>query len=307
MGRTANSEKINDFFNRQEGISAGYFEDRPFLDRINPFTPIQSKRFVPSEEAKILLDNFKERTGKNVNVLPLRENFNKFKNTIQGFESVGGVFPSSDLIGGPLDPRNRDIYLNKDYTSAGAPSLFVLAHELGHADDAELKSRPGDVFRDKLSNAFGNITKKRFAGSEEFPGYGVLHETYKKDPLEIFRNEIKAQKYAKDAYENLGVQDDFSKGDLFNYPYSYIQNFNKEFIRPQLPQLNIPEDANSDEAFQFFDERAKQNAKFRMQNERFAGSRGDLINQAKLISEEFDLLPKSQDVFISPYFDGGIE
>ena len=34
---------------------------------------------------------------------------------------------------------------------------------------------------------------------------------------------------------------------------------------------------------------------------------GDLINQAKLISEEFDLLPKSQDVFISPFFDGGIE
>ena len=67
------------FFNREKGISAGSFEDRPFLDRINPFTPIQSKRFVPSEEAQILLDNFKERTGKNVNVLPLRENFNKFK------------------------------------------------------------------------------------------------------------------------------------------------------------------------------------------------------------------------------------
>ena len=43
-----------------------------------------------------------------------------------------------------------------------------------------------------LSNAFGNITKGRFAGSGEFPGYGVVHETYKKNPLEIFRNEIKA-------------------------------------------------------------------------------------------------------------------
>ena len=295
------------FFNREKGISAGSFEDRPFLDRINPFTPIQSKRFVPSEEAQILLDNFKERTGKNVNVLPLRENFNNFKKDIQGFESVGGVFPSGDLIGGPLDPRNRDVYLNKDYTSAGAPSLFVLAHELGHAGDPELKSRPGDVFRDKVSNAFGNITKGRFAGSGEFPGYGVVHETYKKNPLEIFRNEIKAQKYAKDAYENLGVQDDFSKQDLFNYPYSYIQDFNKEFIRPRIPQLNYPENASWDEEKQFFDDRAKQNAQLRMQNERFAGSRGDLINQAKLISEEFDLLPKSQDVFISPFFDGGIE
>ena len=54
-------------------ISAGYFEDRPWLDRINPFTPFHSKRFVPSPEAKLILDDFSNKYKKKVNVLPLPE------------------------------------------------------------------------------------------------------------------------------------------------------------------------------------------------------------------------------------------
>ena len=53
-------------------LSAGTFVDRPFLDRINPFTPFNAKKFVPSENAKKLLDKYKKEYGKNLVVLPLR-------------------------------------------------------------------------------------------------------------------------------------------------------------------------------------------------------------------------------------------
>ena len=56
-----------------EEISAGYFEDRPWLDRINPLTPTHSKRFVPSPEAQLILDDFSKKHNKQVNVLPLPE------------------------------------------------------------------------------------------------------------------------------------------------------------------------------------------------------------------------------------------
>ena len=38
--------------NIPETLSAGTFVDRPFLDRINPFTPFSAKKFVPNENAK---------------------------------------------------------------------------------------------------------------------------------------------------------------------------------------------------------------------------------------------------------------
>ena len=40
--------------------SAGTFVDRSLLDRINPFTPFNKKKFVPNDKAKQLLDNYKK-------------------------------------------------------------------------------------------------------------------------------------------------------------------------------------------------------------------------------------------------------
>ena len=43
-------EKYPDLFAKEQ--SAGTFVDRSLLDRINPFTPFNKKKFVPNEKAK---------------------------------------------------------------------------------------------------------------------------------------------------------------------------------------------------------------------------------------------------------------
>ena len=68
-----NNELVKPF----EKYSAGTFVDRPFLDRINPFTPFSAKKFVPSENAKKLLDKYKKKYGQNLVVLPLDEKYKK--------------------------------------------------------------------------------------------------------------------------------------------------------------------------------------------------------------------------------------
>ena len=51
----------NEYFSN---IQAGGFKKRSLLDRINPFTPFSSKKFVPSAKGQEFLDKFKKDTGK---------------------------------------------------------------------------------------------------------------------------------------------------------------------------------------------------------------------------------------------------
>ena len=54
-------------------IQAGGFKKRSLLDRLNPFTPFSSKKFVPTAKGQEFLDKFKKDTGKNLVVLPIEQ------------------------------------------------------------------------------------------------------------------------------------------------------------------------------------------------------------------------------------------
>ena len=87
--------------NIPETLSAGTFVDRPFLDRINPLTPFSAKKFVPSENAKKLLDKYKKQYGKNLVVLPLDEKLKKEGSFLPGTLTAdyrGGRFYDKDFV-----------------------------------------------------------------------------------------------------------------------------------------------------------------------------------------------------------------
>lgn len=206
---------------------AGYFEKRPFLDRINPFTPFHSKRFVPSPEAKEILDNFRKETGKTANVFPLpheREDLGPIH------ENTLGLYVGGDYRGGALDPFSRNVYLSDNLFHK--PGLFTLAHELGHAADKSMWKKPIERFAGGLHNLTGN----KFRGKPDPIKTGLfdkspLGQTYDRwaDPTyELYKDELEAEAYGKKAFQKIGLETEVPN-DLFSYPASYINRLNEEF------------------------------------------------------------------------------
>lgn len=211
-----NNELIKPF----EKYSAGTFVDRPFLDRINPFTPFSAKKFVPNENAKKLLEKYKKEYGQNLVVLPLDEKYKKlgFENRS---ETTGGSFFDKDIIGGAGDPRNRYVYLNtKD------PDLFSLSHEAFHAYDPNMlvnpfynKERPTGLAR--IAGGFIDaLTENKFDLDKQNEGntYGKIKS------LDTYSKELNANLGALKDFEFLGIKDmkgDVKKG-LFSIPKNYL-------------------------------------------------------------------------------------
>ncbi len=172
-----------------QAIQAGGFKKRSLLDRINPFTPFSSKKFVPSAEGQEFLDKFKKDTGKNLVVLPIeKEGIDSIKKSY-GF-SPSGYFKTHALFGDPKDPFNRYAYINPDDAS-----LYTLVHEGGHAQDEKIQYDPYRQERRILARR-GRHTKKPPSSYDEFlqdPG---------KFSMEELRRELLAEQYATDYFKN---------------------------------------------------------------------------------------------------------
>ena len=210
-------------------IQAGGFKKRSLLDRLNPFTPFSSKKFVPTAKGQEFLDKFKKDTGKNLVVLPTEQEAQDRIQKAYGF-TAAGYFDPWNIIGGSRDPFNRYVYLDpKD------PSLYTLAHEGGHAQDKNLLYDPYQRERRILSRR-GQHTRKPPSSYEEFikgDGRGIM---------DVFKDELVAEKYARDYFQNKNLQKpseamalnyEIAKGEPF--PYDKYKKFNIEAFPTDYP------------------------------------------------------------------------
>ena len=210
-----------------QDIQAGGFKKRSLLDRINPFTPFSSKKFVPTAKGQEFLDKFKKDTGRNLVVLPMSQKDIDKANKAFGF-TPSGLYKSDKGIGGSRDPFNRYVFLDeKD------PTLYTLAHEGGHAQDKNL-IYDNDPYR---------MDKRREyrTGKSQVPkGFLNQFNYFGKDPQNRVDKEITAEKYATDYFKNKDLLKPF-EGQVLQYetvsgkkfPYEGYQ----KFVEKQKPSI----------------------------------------------------------------------
>jgi len=210
-------------------IQAGGFKKRSLLDRLNPFTPFSSKKFVPTAKGQEFLDKFKKDTGKNLVVLPLEK---KGIDAIKGAYDFtpSGYFTPRDIVGGSRDPFNRYVYLDPKN-----PSLYTLAHEGGHAQDKNLLYDPYQRER-RIVSRRGKHTRKLPSSYEEYikgDGRGAMN---------TFGTELTAEQYARDYFQDKNLQKpseemvlnyEIAKGEPF--PYDKYKKFNVEAFPTDYP------------------------------------------------------------------------
>ena len=223
-----------------QDIQAGGFEKRSLLDRINPFTPFSSKKFVPTAKGQEFLDKFKKDTGRNLVVLPMSQKDVDKANKDFGFTPLG-LYKSDKGIGGSRDPFNRYVFLDKK-----DPSLYTLAHEGGHAQDKNL-IHGNDPYR---------MDKRREyrTGKSQIPkGFVNQFDYFGKGAQNTVDKEITAEKYATDYFKDKGLlkpterqvlQYETNTGKKFpyedyqqyvekqkptNYPLSFLKTYLKGF------------------------------------------------------------------------------
>tara|TARA_R100000988_G_C3981916_1_gene157483 strand:- start:285 stop:1193 length:909 start_codon:yes stop_codon:yes gene_type:complete len=210
-------------------IQAGGFKKRSLLDRLNPFTPFSSKKFVPTAKGQEFLDKFKKDTGKNLVVLPTEQKAQDQIQKAYGF-TAAGYFNPSNIIGGSRDPFNRYAYVDPKN-----PSLYTLVHEGGHAQDKDILYDPYQRERRILSRR-GQHTRKFPSSYEEFiqkDGRGTMN---------TFGTELTAEQYARDYFQDKNLQKpseemvlnyEIAKGEPF--PYDKYKKFNIEAFPTDYP------------------------------------------------------------------------
>ena len=222
--------------------SAGSWEKNPLWQRINPFTPSGPTRFVPSESGKKILNEFKNRYGKAIHVVPNKPD--AVGNLFGGQEPAGYFTPGgtgflaertnkggligkigSSMSGGSNDPLKRTVHLDPK-----KPTSFTLAHELGHAFDPNLTSNRNKAIKQQDS-----------AYSSPTPTASEFLRRFISPSKATFKAEVLAQKKAKESFKNQGIEDIESKQDLGAYPYSYIPHGINQ-AEEQLTQPNVPHD-----------------------------------------------------------------
>lgn len=245
-------EKYPETFAKEQ--SAGTFVDRSLLDRINPFTPFNKKKFVPNEKAKQLLDKYKKDYGQNLVVLPLSAYYGDEKAKKYQSQGLKGMFDPTSLVGGLSDRRNRYVYLNPEgVTTKGedglyrkSPGLFTLGHEAYHAYDQSLLDDPRfgrlpSGFQKVFAGGLDALTddrfdfdksKRRFADAKRV--YSLpIEEAYKemgKEGMHRFKKELDANIGASKDFDTLGIEGFSTKNkNLFDYPRSYVRGHMDSF------------------------------------------------------------------------------
>ena len=238
---------------------SGEFVDRPLLDRLNPFTPFNKKKFVPSEQAQDLLNEYQTKYRKKISVLPTRTS------DLGGADagSYGGFFKPFAVRGGSFDPFERYVYLNPTYEKirdekgkvidTKPARTFVLAHELGHAFDPNLRKNPyrgelpGGIKRlaggivDALTFGKTDLDKRNsyFGEIPQFKSRADAYNFFGKQAMKKFRSEMDAQKAAKDFFDSRGIEDSSASGymePLDAYPASYLTGYDMGITDPNFAQ-----------------------------------------------------------------------
>ena len=210
-------------------IQAGGFKKRSLLDRLNPFTPFSSKKFVPTAKGQEFLDKFKKDTGKNLVVLPVEQKAIDQMQKQYGF-TADGYYTPGNIIGGSRDPFNRYVYVDPKN-----PSLYTLVHEGGHAQDKNILYDPYQQERRILSRR-GKHTRKFPSSYKEFiqkDGRGTMN---------TFGTELTAEQYARDYFQDKNLQKP-SEAMVLNYeiakdkpfPYDKYKKFNVEAFPTDYP------------------------------------------------------------------------
>ena len=210
-------------------IQAGGFKKRSLLDRLNPFTPFSSKKFVPTAKGQEFLDKFKKDTGKNLVVLPVEQKAIDEMQKQYGF-TADGYYTPGNIIGGSRDPFNRYVYVDPKNAS-----LYTLAHEGGHAQDKNILYDPYQQERRRVSRR-GKHTRKFPSSYEEYiqkDGRGSM---------KTFGTELTAEKYARDYFQDKNLQKP-SEEMVLNYeiaknkpfPYDDYKKFNVEAFPTDYP------------------------------------------------------------------------
>ena len=229
-----------------QDIQAGGFKKRSLLDRLNPFTPFSSKKFVPTAKGQEFLDKFKKDTGKNLVVLPIEQ---------KGIDAIkkdfdftpSGYFKTDAFRGGSRDPFTRYAYLDPKN-----PSLYTLVHEGGHAQDKNLTYDPYQRDR-RIAARRGRHTIKSPSSFEEYlekSGKGIMS---------TFGKELTAETYARDYFkdknllrpsEQMALNYEIEKDKPFPYesyeryktnmyPTQYPLSFLEKFLKDRDDSFNI--------------------------------------------------------------------
>lgn len=175
--------------------------------------------FIPSEEAQNIVDSFRKR-GLALEIRPNEEGT---------LENAGGYYIAGAEEGGHSDPNKRIVYLSKDN-----PSLFTLAHEVGHALDPNLLK--------EVSSMVQGYDKREEILSPYYNQPAVFLDKYlsTQGPKARFRGELEAQRAAKAYYDSRNIKDAESEADLAAYPFQYIKKGIEEvergYARPSMPE-----------------------------------------------------------------------
>lgn len=191
---------------------------------VGTFTP--EGAFVPTPEAKRVVDYLQSRYGKTLDVRPVPGANNPDV-------SVGGYFKQYGP-GGATDPAKRTVYLNPYQAD-----LSVLTHEAGHAFDPDLlrletayqASIPDQVRR--FGSDFANENPVSFLYN------------YMKGPQTLSKQETEAQRAGAQFLEDVGYPTTNLRNhpSFKGYPYSFIQTgLDQAATNYSLPR-NVPAEA----------------------------------------------------------------
>ena len=204
--------------NEPNFLFAGKFVPRPFLDRLNPFTPIGAKKFIPSSEAQLLLDEYSKKIGRQMHVVPFTD-----KHIEEAKDAYGPDFSPKAKFS---NDRPNLVYLSED------SPIPTLVHELEHALDPNLANKNvrrlkkeyeagvpiADDFGDRVADDDG---VNPWMGDTNAIMFG--HES--SHPLHTYKAELLAEKAASDYVRSKGG----THRPINLYPKTYLDKFIRDW------------------------------------------------------------------------------
>jgi len=181
------------------------------LQLINPFRKEETVyEFVPTPEAKALLDEYSSLIGRDMQVKHFGE-----EQLAQARKDVPKLGIDKTTNSGVFHPSSPDrVFLQKE-----AP-LSTLVHELRHAADPNVSQQAYDQFTKELlegSPVPANSGVKSWSKDQR----ANIFKHFSKDPLRTYESEILAEKAAADYEKSRG----FDYRDIGDYPGHYLQKY----------------------------------------------------------------------------------
>lgn len=172
--------------------------------------------FEPSPAGQRLIDYYKQKYGKNIDVESFAEAPDPALREGRAPWARGVFYSDNQLGGGSSDPTRRAVYVNPDNRDGG---LFVVAHELGHAFDPELASRYESY------KAAGPARGQALTKSYEGKNPTAFLKAYMTGPETKLKSETEAQRSAKESFKALGIPTGEIEGDPWfkGYPAAFIE------------------------------------------------------------------------------------